>query len=180
MTSDKKDGSIHTTSRGLRAGLVATVSAIFALSAGLIVTVLLLVALAVAGTAFVWQAIHRLDIDPIALSDAMRDAVIVTIREGSPAQKLETIASLETAGATDAAPFVPALKDATKDQDPRVRQAAKRALDRIAPDAIEENEETRIGKPGEDRPTTSGTGQSRGFLMPPVLALRADSRYRGG
>jgi hypothetical protein len=147
MTSDTKCGSLRASFR-----LIHTV---------IIMTFLLLVALAVAGTAYVRQAVHHIDIDPIALSDTMRDAVILTIREGSREQKLETIASLETVGATDAAPFVPALKDATKDPDPQVRQAAKSALDRIVPKAIEEKEETRDGKVGEDRTNDSGNGPAK-------------------
>lgn len=110
-------------------------------SAGLAVAVLLLVVSAIIATVYVRQAVTRIHIDPKALSDVMRDAVIVTIREGSPEQKRETIAALEQVRAADAAPFVPALTDATKDKDPQVRQVAKKALDRIAPHEIEEDEE---------------------------------------
>src|SRR4051794_37428641 len=110
MTSDTKGGFLRQAFR--------------AICAGLVVVALLLVASAVAVTSFVRQAATRIEVDPKALSDAVRDAVIVTIREGSLEQKLETMRSLEQVGAADAAPFVPALTDATTDEEPQVRQAA--------------------------------------------------------
>jgi hypothetical protein len=111
------------------------------ISAGLTVAALVLVVVAITAAVCVWEAASRFHIDPKALSDAMRDAVIVTIREGSPEQKRETIAALEQIKAADAAPFVPVLTDATRDKDPQVRQVAKKALDRIAPPANDEDEE---------------------------------------
>jgi hypothetical protein len=109
--------------------------------AGATVATLLLVVSAIAATVFVRQAVHRIHVDPQALSDALRDAAITAIREGDSKQKLETIASLKNVRAPDAAPFVPALAEAAKDENPRVRQAASEALDRIVPDATKEDEE---------------------------------------
>jgi hypothetical protein len=100
----------------------------------------LLVVLAIAATAYVREARTHIDIDPKALNDTMREAVIITIREGSPKQKLDTIAALEQVEASDSVPFVPALVDATKDTDLQVRLAARRTLDRIAPDAIKKDD----------------------------------------
>ena len=62
--------------------------------------------------------------------------------------KLETIALLEQVGSADAAPFVPALTDATKDKDPQVRRAASKALDRIVPKAIEDKAKRDISQAG--------------------------------
>jgi hypothetical protein len=110
--------------------------AVRAVNAGFTVALFLLVALAVAATVFVREAATHIDNDPKALSDTVREAVIVTIRDGDPEQKLETIAALDEVKAADAAPFAPALLGATRDSDLRVRQAAKKTLDRIAPDSV--------------------------------------------
>ncbi len=85
------------------------------------------------------EAITHVQVGRKALAALLRDAVISTLREGEPEQKLEVIESLKELGAADAAPFVLALTDATKDDDPRVRQAATKALDRIKPNATGED-----------------------------------------
>ncbi len=124
MTTDSKGGFLRATFRALRAVLI--------------VAGLLIVTLVIAASVFVREAITRLEIDPKALAAALTDMEIAAIRGGEPQQKLEAIEVLEGLAAADATPFVPALTDATKDDDPRVRRAAIKALGRVAPDAIDE------------------------------------------
>ncbi len=124
MTKDSKGGFLRATFRALRAVLI--------------VAGLLIVASVIAASIYVREAISRIEIEPKALAAFLSDAVVSTLREGEPEQKLEVIESLKELAAADAAPFVPALTDATKDDDPRVRQAAIKVLGRIAPNAIEE------------------------------------------
>jgi hypothetical protein len=95
--------------------------------------------LAITAKAYLREATTHIDIDRKVLSDIMREAVVISIRDGSPNQKLDTIAALEQVKASDATPFVPALLDATKDTDLQVRQAARRMLAQIAPDAIKKD-----------------------------------------
>jgi hypothetical protein len=92
--------------------------------------------LAAALWAFVWNALSRLEIDPAAVTEAVKTAVVSTLKDGDPEQKLEMIRTLRDLGA-DAREFVPALTAAHGEGDARVREAAAEALRRIDPAAAE-------------------------------------------
>jgi HEAT repeats len=97
---------------------------------------LLVGALGVALWAFVWNAISRIEIDPAAVTTAVKTAVVTILKDGEPEQKLEMIRTLRDMG-TDAREFVPALTAAHGDGDARVRAAAAEALRKIDPAAAE-------------------------------------------
>ena len=81
------------------------------------------------------DAISRIQIDPEAVSQWMTQAVIVTLEQGTPEQKLQVIRVLADMGA-DAREFSPSLvSGALADDDGRVREAAAEALKKIDPDA---------------------------------------------
>jgi HEAT repeat protein len=74
-------------------------------------------------------------ITPETVSQWMHEAIVVTLEQGAPEQKLEVIRVLGDAGA-DAREYSPALLTAAlKDGDPRVREAAAAALKKVDPDA---------------------------------------------
>ena len=72
----------------------------------------------------------RLSITPQELSSTVSEAVIVTLRNGTDDQKLQTIRALETLGA-NAKPFSAALVAAAKASNPEVCSAAQHALKMI-------------------------------------------------
>ncbi len=94
-----------------------------------------LAGLGIAAVAFVWQAASRITVDGAALGKVIEDAMLVTLREGTPEQKLDFIASFADAPAESASYFRPLLQEAAKDQDPEVSRAARTALERIPPEA---------------------------------------------
>ena len=77
-----------------------------------------------------WSALARIQVDPEALSKAVKDGVMITLKDGLPEQKLEMIRTLREMGA-GAREFIPALSAAAADDDPRVRTAAAEAAKQI-------------------------------------------------
>jgi HEAT repeat protein len=81
-----------------------------------------------------WNAISRIDVNPQAFAAAMKEALVVALKDGPPEQRLEMIRVLRDMGA-DAKEFAPQLAALLGDVDPRVRAAAAEALKTIDPDA---------------------------------------------
>lgn len=97
--------------------------------------------LMVGGALLVWHlfgrienAVSRIEIDPQALAATMKQAVVVTLKDGSTDQRLQIIHTLRDMGA-DAKEFVPNLLAILNDADPQIRAAAEEALKKIDPDA---------------------------------------------
>ncbi len=109
------------------------------LGIGSLVASVALVALTIAAVAFVRQAAGRIvfNVDPAAFGKMINEAMTLTLKDGTREQKLELIASFAMVSPTDAAPYAPFFAEATKDQDPDVRQAATAALERIPPEAFQ-------------------------------------------
>ncbi|GAC1451919.1 MAG: hypothetical protein NVSMB9_36920 [Isosphaeraceae bacterium] len=114
----------------------------------LIGAVLLMVVLSIVAAVIVREAVSRIHVDPVELREMMSAGVIEVLRKGSPEEKLETIPILETLAAADAVPFVPALTEASKDENLKVRRAAIKALERITAGTIERGDD-RSGQSSE-------------------------------
>lgn len=74
-------------------------------------------------------------IDPEAVGQWVKEAMVLSLEQGAPEQKLEILRVLGDIGA-DGREYSPALlKAALADDDPRVREAAAEALKKVDPDA---------------------------------------------
>jgi hypothetical protein len=87
--------------------------------------------------AVAWRFLEQIHVDPDAISVAVEEAVVTTLKEGEAQQRIELLGILEQMGA-DARPFAPEVVKCTKDDDPKVREAAIRALRAIDPTAADE------------------------------------------
>jgi hypothetical protein len=85
---------------------------------------------------FILQVAGRLVVNPQAISNVARDAVLITLRNGDSKQKREMIRALEKI-APDAQPFIPALFAVAQDSDPAVSKAAADLIQQIDPTAFE-------------------------------------------
>jgi hypothetical protein len=77
----------------------------------------------------------QLRIEPGDIAQWVKEAMVLTLDQGAPEQKLEVIRVLAEMGA-DAHEYSASLvKRALADDDPRVREAAAAALKKVDPDA---------------------------------------------
>jgi len=98
------------------------------------------------GRAMLSRFVDGIDLDRPALKAAIEQGVVSTLEKGDAEQRVELLEQLEQMGA-DARPFVPQVAECTKDDDPKVRAAAIRALRAIDPAAADEPQsETNFGK----------------------------------
>jgi hypothetical protein len=100
-----------------------------------------LAVIAIALTVFVGYRIvdaisrFQLQIEPGDVAQWVKEAMVLTLDQGAPEQKLEVIRVLADTGA-DAREYSASLvKRARADDDPRVREAAAAALKKVDPDA---------------------------------------------
>jgi HEAT repeat protein len=100
-----------------------------------------LAVIAIALTVFVGYRIvdaisrFQLQIEPGDVAQWVKEAMVLTLDQGAPEQKLEVIRVLADTGA-DAREYSASLvKTALADDDPRVREAAAAALKKVDPDA---------------------------------------------
>lgn len=101
------------------------------LGLGLLATTVTVGCLTVAAVSYLKQAVSRIEFDNDALAKVIEDAMLATLREGTPHQKIEIIASFSDAPPDSASYFRPLLAEAAKDQDAQVRMAAIKALERF-------------------------------------------------
>ena len=101
------------------------------LGISIFVTILTLGCLTVAAISFFKQVVSRIEIDEKALARVMDEAVRITLREGTPQQKIDLIGSFADAPPGSASYFRPLLDEAAKDQDIQVREAATKTLERF-------------------------------------------------
>lgn len=98
------------------------------------------------GRAMLSRFVDGIDVDRPGLKAAIEQGVVRTLEEGDAEQRVELLGQLAQMGA-DARPFVPQVVECTKDDDPKVRAAAIRALRAIDPAAADElQSETDFGK----------------------------------
>jgi hypothetical protein len=83
---------------------------------------------------FLWTAASRITIDPVAVNDIVKQSIVMTLKDGTPQQKLDMLHALRDAGPA-AKDYVPELTAALDDDDPAVRTAAAEAIKKIDPDA---------------------------------------------
>jgi hypothetical protein len=102
------------------------------LGVGFLLGLISLAGLAITAVALVKQVASRIVIDPEAFGEAIREGIVMTLRDGPRDQKLEMIAALGTASPVDAAAYIPLLSIAAEDKDPGVREAARVAFDKMS------------------------------------------------
>src|SRR4051812_204680 len=100
------------TARNVVLGLAAVAAILVALAG----------AIGLAVALFLGNVVSHIQIDPKAVQTAVNEAIVVTLKDGSPDQRLQMIHTLRDAGA-DAKQFVPQLTALLADPDPQIRDA---------------------------------------------------------
>ena len=88
--------------------------------------------MAVGGLLLLRNVAARITIDPQAVSDVVREAVVITLSDGMADQRVELLNHLAAMGPA-AQEFLPSIQQCADDPNPHVRTAARAALTSIAP-----------------------------------------------